>query len=66
MEGTCDVECDTVYKDSLAAAVSGKLVDVAVVRDSVRRLVQHRMRLGLFDLISKQARYGSNCGLVVD
>lgn len=55
MRGTCDVECDTVYKNYLAQALSTGAIDLLHVRDSARRLLKHRMRLGLFDPIGTQA-----------
>jgi beta-D-xylosidase 4 len=55
MRGTCDVECDTVYKNYLAEALANGDLDLQHVRDSVRRLLQHRMKLGLFDPIDGQA-----------
>lgn len=54
MRGTCDVECDTVYKNCLAEALASGDLDLQLVRDSVRRLLKHRMKLGLFDPIDDQ------------
>ena len=55
MRATCDVACDTVYKNYLAQALAGGDLDLQHVRDSVRRLLKHRMKLGLFDPIGDQA-----------
>jgi beta-glucosidase-like glycosyl hydrolase len=54
MRGTCDVECDTVYKNYLAKALASGDLDLQHVRESVRRLLKHRMKLGLFDPIDDQ------------
>jgi beta-glucosidase-like glycosyl hydrolase len=54
MRGTCDVKCDTVYKNYLAKALASGDLDLQHVRDSVQRLLKHRMKLGLFDPINDQ------------
>ena len=54
MRGTCDVTCDTVYRSYLAQALASGDLDLKHVRDSVRRLFKHRMKLGLWNPIDDQ------------
>ena len=49
MNGTCDVECDSVYSKSLLAASTAGLVSTTQLAAAARRILAHRFSLGLFD-----------------
>lgn len=49
MNGTCDVECDSVYSKNLLNAHTAGLVSIVQLADSSRRVLTHRFKLGLFD-----------------
>ena len=48
MNGTCDVECDSIYSGSLLAAHTAGLVSQAQLAAAARRIMTHRFKLGLF------------------
>ena len=54
MRGTCDVECDSVYKQHLQTSVDNGDIDGAHVREAARRILKHRITLGFFDSIESQ------------
>ena len=49
MNGTCDVECDSVYSGALQKAHDAGLVTRAQLADAATRILVHRFQLGLFD-----------------
>jgi hypothetical protein len=49
MNGTCDVECDSVYSKDLLNAHTAGLVSNTQLADASRRILTHRFKLGLFD-----------------
>ena len=49
MNGTCDVECDSVYSSELLNAFQAGLVSVTQLAAAARRILTHRFTLGLFD-----------------
>eukprot|EP01046_Picozoa_sp_COSAG06_P026936 COSAG06_NODE_2348_length_7031_cov_4.658973_3_plen_394_part_00 len=48
MNGTCDVECDSVYSGSLLTAHTAGLVTQTQLAAAARRIMTHRFKLGLF------------------
>eukprot|EP00039_Didymoeca_costata_P015425 m.262431 g.262431 ORF g.262431 m.262431 type:complete len:869 (+) comp16222_c1_seq24:245-2851(+) len=57
MEGTCDVECDSVYSKYLPNALSDGILDPAYVLNASYRILLHRFKLGMFDDPTKQAYF---------
>lgn len=49
MNGTCDVECDSIYAGYLLRAAQSGLLLPGQLSSAVRRILQHRFSLGLFD-----------------
>eukprot|EP01043_Picozoa_sp_COSAG02_P028758 COSAG02_NODE_1759_length_11042_cov_3.648725_6_plen_267_part_00 len=49
MNGTCDIECDSVYSKELLNAHTSGLVSDTQLADATRRILTHRFKLGLFD-----------------
>jgi beta-glucosidase len=58
MNGTCDVECDSVYSKDLLNANKAGLVSDKQLADASRRILTHRFLLGLFDDPRKTAYWG--------
>lgn len=49
MNGTCDVECDSVYGKSLQDAVTNNMLQPGQLTGAARRILTHRFKLGLMD-----------------
>jgi len=49
MNGTCDVECDSIYSQYLDQAYKSGLVSLEQLSAATRRILTHRFTLGLFD-----------------